>query len=289
MVMKRSAIYFCFCLAQVLLFSVFPYSTERQQDDFSERVKVLLREIGNQLLLSDNDSTSLVLPVKKTEDSKYRLSFQNQLAIVPDSLVSIVKHNFQKLELPKHYRIEVVKCNDNLVVYSYQMSADAESTIIPCLGRLLPRDCYSIELYFIKKDSYGFSEKNIAYSLIAMSFGVLAFFFFKRKKSSIEDAHKGRFIKVGSFHFYAEQNKLIKKKIEISLSKKECELLEIFVANKNQIVKRDELTKRVWEDNGVFVGRSLDTYISKLRKKLKPDDSIRLINVHGVGYKLEVS
>jgi len=46
--------------------------------------------------------------------------------------------------------------------------------------------------------------------------------------------------------------------------------------------------KKVWEDNGVFVGRSLDTYISKLRKKLKDDDSIKLTNVHGVGYKLEV-
>ena len=65
--------------------------------------------------------------------------------------------------------------------------------------------------------------------------------------------------------------------------------MAIFVANPNQIIKRDELTKRVWEDNGVIVGRSLDTYISKLRKKLKDDDTIKLINVHGVGYKLEIS
>ncbi len=78
-------------------------------------------------------------------------------------------------------------------------------------------------------------------------------------------------------------------KIEINLSKKECELLEILVANSNQIVKRDELTKRIWEDNGVIVGRSLDTYISKLRKKLKDDESIKITNVHGVGYKLEIN
>ena len=76
---------------------------------------------------------------------------------------------------------------------------------------------------------------------------------------------------------------------EINLSKKECELLAIFVVNPNQIIKRDELTKRVWEDHGVFVGRSLDTYISKLRKKLKDDKTIKFTNVHGVGYKLEVS
>ena len=81
---------------------------------------------------------------------------------------------------------------------------------------------------------------------------------------------------------------MVKQAIEISLSKKECELLAIFIDSPNQIIKRDELTKRVWEDNGVFVGRSLDTYISKLRKKLKDDTSIKLTNIHGVGYKLEI-
>ena len=81
----------------------------------------------------------------------------------------------------------------------------------------------------------------------------------------------------------------MKQTEEISLSKKECELLEIFVAHPNQIIKRDELTKKVWEDHGVFVGRSLDTYISKLRKKLQDDSSIKITNVHGVGYKLELN
>lgn len=95
--------------------------------------------------------------------------------------------------------------------------------------------------------------------------------------------------KFGSFQFYPDQNKLIKEAQEITLSKKECEILQIFVANPNQIIKREELTKKVWEDNGVFVGRSLDTYISKLRKKLKGDDSIKLTNVHGVGYRLDLN
>ena len=94
--------------------------------------------------------------------------------------------------------------------------------------------------------------------------------------------------KIGEFKFYPEQNKLIIQPTEIALSKKECELLKILIEKPNQIVKRDELTKRVWEDHGVVVGRSLDTYISKLRKKLKADNSIKITNVHGVGYKLEI-
>jgi DNA-binding response OmpR family regulator len=119
-------------------------------------------------------------------------------------------------------------------------------------------------------------------------FGFLCYIFYKRKSSEKSIEINSNFITGGSFTFYPEQNKLMQKTKEISLSKKECELLEIFVANPNKIIKREELTKKVWEDNGVFVGRSLDTYISKLRKKLKDDESIQLINIHGVGYKLEI-
>ena len=118
---------------------------------------------------------------------------------------------------------------------------------------------------------------------------VLGIVFYKNKSKNSVKSNNDNYASIGSFQFYPELNKLLKQAIEISLSKKECELLEIFVANPNQIIKREELEKRVWEDNGVVVGRSLDTYISKLRKKLKEDDSIKLVNVHGVGYKLEVS
>ena len=111
----------------------------------------------------------------------------------------------------------------------------------------------------------------------------------KRKVHSEQKTNTLEYERLGSFRFYPDQNKLVKEAEEINLSKKECELLSIFIMRPNEIIKRDELTKRVWEDNGVIVGRSLDTYISKLRKKLKDDTNIKLTNVHGVGYKLEVN
>ncbi|MBV1924661.1 MAG: winged helix-turn-helix domain-containing protein, partial [Flavobacteriaceae bacterium] len=117
---------------------------------------------------------------------------------------------------------------------------------------------------------------------------ILTILLFKKKQLSKTQEGDSNYALIGLYKFYPEQNKLIKEALEISLSKKECELLAIFVAQPNQIIKRDELTKRVWEDKGVIVGRSLDTYISKLRKKLNEDDSIKLTNVHGVGYKLEI-
>lgn len=257
-------------------------------DVFSEKVKVSLREVGNQLLLANKDSTSLVLPIVELGKGKYELSFQEQLPMEPSHLVSILKDNFQKIELPDDYRVEVVRCKDDEVAYSYEMSSNQESVIIPCAGRFIPISCYEIDVRFTKRRALSFNRQLLLYLLILIVVvSLLDFVINKRKKPHSSEEGRTKYT-IGSFYFFPEQNKLVKAATEINLSKKECELLAIFVSNPNQIVKRDELTKKVWEDNGVFVGRSLDTYISKLRKKLKDDDSIKIANVHGVGYKLEI-
>ncbi|MEE9363512.1 MAG: winged helix-turn-helix domain-containing protein [Cellulophaga sp.] len=257
--------------------------------DFSEEVKVALRNVGHQLLLANDDATSLVQPVLALENSKYQLSFQKDLIIEPDNLVKLIKNSFQKADLPPYYLTEVVQCKDQEVGYSYQIELTDEKGIIPCQGRLLPKACYKIQVRFTKPLEK--SSTTSMYLIYAVLFGgliVLILIIYKKKTTRATKTNDTAYMAIGRFKFYPEQNKLIREATEISLSKKECELLAIFVAQPNQIIKRDELTKKVWEDNGVIVGRSLDTYISKLRKKLKDDDSIKLTNVHGVGYKLEI-
>ena len=276
----------------IILSSIWMLSNPRDNNNgFSEKVKIALRDAGNQLLLANQDSTSLVLPVIALEQSKYELSFQNKLSLEPDSLVSIIKKSLKKLDLPEHYRVEVIQCLDEEVAYSYEMLYAEEKSIIPCKGRVLPESCYEVEVSFTEKKVSFFSRKRVLYGFLFIASFILLveFLLHKRKHTALPNESNGKYNRIGSFKFYPEQNKLIKEAIEINLSKKECELLAIFIANPNQIIKRDELTKKVWEDNGVFVGRSLDTYISKLRKKLKADNSIKLTNVHGVGYKLEIT
>jgi two-component system OmpR family response regulator len=71
------------------------------------------------------------------------------------------------------------------------------------------------------------------------------------------------------------------------LTTKEARLLKMLVQHKGQVVERDVIMKTIWEDDGYFVARSMDVFISKLRKYLAPDSSIAIKNVHGVGYRLE--
>lgn len=287
--MTRQRIYLYGGLAIAVFFIWMFSDSDKKNEAFSESVKIALRDVGNQLLLSNQDSTSLVLPVKALGKSKYKLSFQQQLSFLPNRLVSIVDSSFQKAALPKHYIVEVIQCTDREVAYSYEKSEEEDKSIVPCAGRLLPENCYTIEVRFDERP-VSFFRSNMLFIILFLGIaGVFIIDFYKTKQAELIKGSKNNYTKIGSFHFYPDQNKLVKEAVEISLSKKECELLAIFIANPNQIIKRDELTKKVWEDHGVFVGRSLDTYISKLRKKLQEDDSIKITNVHGVGYKLDTS
>jgi hypothetical protein len=287
--MNKGTLYSFSGLAIILLIGSSFSAQKKNSIDFSERVKISLREVGNQLLLSNNDSTSLVLPVIELKKGSYKLSFDKTLSFEPSNVVSIVDSSFSKSNLPKDYRVEVLQCEDQEVAYSYEFNSNIERTITPCAGRIAPESCYIIFVKFTNQKSTFFGTQTLVYTIVLgiLLFLIIKFYRSRKKITSIDN--KGNYETIGSFQFYPEQNKLVKQAIEINLSKKECELLEIFVANPNQIIKRDELEKRVWEDNGVFVGRSLDTYISKLRKKLKDDDTVKLINIHGVGYKLEVN
>ncbi len=290
--MKSNRIFVLGLLA-IIFFIFWGCSKENTEtEDFSEIVKIALRDVGNELLLSNQDGQSLVRPVVALEKSKFVLSFESDFSILPDNLVAIVKNSFQKAELPQKYRVAVIQCSDGEVAYSYQVKMDTEKDIIPCSGRFLPTNCYTIEVHFIHRKASFLGAQTPLYTAILVFIGLLIAFVYRKKKANKELAAGEEidipYIALGSFNFYQDQNKLVKAAVEIGLSKKECELLSILVAHPNQVITRDELTKRIWEDNGVIVGRSLDTYISKLRKILKEDDTLKITNVHGVGYKLEI-
>ena len=91
-------------------------------------------------------------------------------------------------------------------------------------------------------------------------------------------------------NYYLDLDNLILKtdNKKVQLTQKEADILALFANNQNALLKRDYILKAIWEDDGYFVGRSLDVFVSKLRKHFKEDMSIKIRNVHGSGYKFEV-
>ncbi len=100
----------------------------------------------------------------------------------------------------------------------------------------------------------------------------------KNKESSI--------YKLGNFSFDTQKQLLIIGEKQTKLTTKENELLALLCSHANEILQRDFALKTIWIDDNYFNARSMDVYITKLRKHLKDDPQIEIINIHGKGYKL---
>ncbi|MBS2097798.1 response regulator transcription factor RprY [Carboxylicivirga linearis] len=94
------------------------------------------------------------------------------------------------------------------------------------------------------------------------------------------------FYQLGKFKFDTQKQQLINDENIIKLTTKESELLKLLCTNANKVLERNFALKTIWVDDNYFNARSMDVYITKLRKHLKDEPSVEIINVHGKGYKL---
>jgi DNA-binding winged helix-turn-helix (wHTH) protein len=94
---------------------------------------------------------------------------------------------------------------------------------------------------------------------------------------------------IGKFLFDVKNQRLLSGSAIISLTDKECKILELLNKSFGDLISRETLMQEIWINEGVITGRSLDMFVSKLRKKLSTDPELRITNVHGRGYRLEVS
>ena len=97
-----------------------------------------------------------------------------------------------------------------------------------------------------------------------------------------------KIVKLGIFSFDTENFTLTSPTTKQTLTKKEAMILRTLFRFKNQLLARDIILNTVWGQDDYFVGRSLDVFITKLRKYLKEDSTIQITNVHGVGFKFEL-
>ena len=110
----------------------------------------------------------------------------------------------------------------------------------------------------------------------------------RRSKYSIIQNDVPEIFHIGNIVFDYSNYTLRTSEGERRLTKKEAEVLRLLCINKNQIVKREVALKNIWGDDDYFMGRSMDVYITKLRKFLKADENVNIVNIPRTGFKLEV-
>jgi hypothetical protein len=283
--MKTKVVFMVLLIMVVIVLSA--GSLNMLNTGFSESRKMLvMRSIGHELLASSGDSTSRVMPVRKLDEQTFLIEFENNFSFFPDSLIEVIHRTLLKSEFPAQYAVHVMSCTDRSIVYGYEMTA--QENLTPCRSRKQPSGCYAVQITF-SKPFIPYNQTLLGGVALAglVVIGVVAVGFNrKNKKPVVPDTED--FVAIGSYKFYP-QNGLLKHAEEtLELSRKETTLLKLFAENPNQLLLRDRLLKEVWEDEGVITGRSLDMFVSKLRKKLHHDSGVNLVNVHGKGYRLEV-
>ena len=262
--------------------------TGNDKFDISRR-EVLLRKIGDELLLQSGDSTSRVLPVEKISENEYRIRFENDLTFQTDSLVKTTGRLLVKDPLTRDYVVNVLNCGNAGVAYGFAISGNKKDDIVACKGRKQPRACYTIDIKF---KPTGMNTAKKGYILGGLSFLAFVGFMFLRPVKSrrvVPDGQNTSVFTLGSVLFDAKNRRLIIKGQTTDLTGTETRLLLIFALSPNKTIERSRLQKEIWEDEGVIVGRSLDMFISKLRKKLEPDPNINIVVIRSKGYRLEIS
>lgn len=252
------------------------------------RKEILLRKIGHELLLQSSDSTSRVLPVKKIAENEYQISFEKAFTFQSDLLVNTTQRLLATNPLTDDYVVNVLNGDRTSVVYGFAISKNKKDNIVACKGRLQPKALYSIDIKFKPTD---INTAKKGYLLGSLPFIALVGFIFLRSvkphSTPANNQPTGTFV-FGSASFDPKQQQLIINNETIDLTGTETRLLLIFASSPNQIIARSRLQKEIWEDEGVIVGRSLDMFISKLRKKLEPAPDSKIVVIRGKGYKLEV-
>jgi len=290
----------------LILLSLFSIAGHAMDSELTEsRIKVALREVGHALLISSGDSISEVLPVVR-EGNTYTVSFEAEFQFKPEELVVTMMAALRKAQVFEDYLVEVLHCTSGEVAYSYEFRRESTENI-SCSKRETAKACYTVKVLFLEGalPPYISSDTNTTAStesrigtraeseesllipiLIALALcGIgLGFFLFTRKKKQ-PDEDRTDLLHLGDYRFDKRNMTLYYKEEKTDLTSKEADLLYLLYQSENQVLERDTLLNIIWGDQGDYVGRTLDVFMSKLRKKLAYDTKLKIVNIRGIGYK----
>ncbi len=262
-----------------------------QDTQFKNRVNLALRQTGHQLLLSQQDSTSTIAPVEYRAASSFLLPLNG--AFNYDTLPALLKQAFEDYCILEPYEVLVLSCETGIPFLGYNSRAlNGES--IACIGRDQKENCADIFVQFSQK-AYSppspLPPTKKAPALVWLLLPIVAglgFFLFKKVAAKPNEALVNDHLQLGQYSFDPKNQRLHFGDEIFDLTFRENKLLHFFASRPNEVLNRTDILAAVWEEEGVLVGRSLDVFISRLRKLLKQDPSVQIKNIHGVGYRLSI-
>ncbi len=279
------------------LFIASSFAKHSDHDLRAKQTNIIIREMGHRLLQQAGDRTSRILPVTETKEGTFQLAFEHRLVFDHDSLIALSQSLLTKTQFPSGYTVTVHDCTDGEIVYGFQINSIVPD-ILACEGRIQPGGCYIIEFTF--PDFYETARNYPLIGLVGtgiLMLSAVALLIGRFGKSAASVSHLEHTaikepvpepLTLGKFLFDTKNQHLLLGSEVVSLTDKECRILELLHINFGELTSRETLMQ-IWLSEGIIIGRSLDMFISKLRKKLSSDPELSITNVHGKGYKLEIT
>jgi DNA-binding response OmpR family regulator len=175
-----------------------------------------------------------------------------------------------------------------LLGYNYQDFS--QNNDLTCGNREPSSDCRNIQVTFL--DTATAQQQFPLAGWFFTCILAIGLFYLSQKivanTKNTNEANENTFTSFGQSRFDFTNQVLICGTITHTLTYREAKLLNLFAQHQNLVLERSFILENVWADEGILVGRSLDMFVSRLRKMLRDDASIQLIAVHGVGYRLEI-
>jgi DNA-binding winged helix-turn-helix (wHTH) protein len=258
--------------------------------------------VGHQVLLSLGDSSSRVLPIEKKGEDKYQIRFENEFAFNPESIASVIDSVITATKIASNYIVQFESCETNQIVHAYEVGKTVNENVLSCETRNQPKACYNLLITILKPSTAALSVELVAnrdynltdkYIVLVILLAcvllpmILVPLLLNRKTKSKTSVDQN-IISIGQYRFNKRKMELWFEDQRVELTSKECDLLQLLCDSTNNTVGRETILKMVWGDDGDYVGRTLDVFISKLRKKLEGDSNIKIANIRGVGYKLVI-
>lgn len=251
----------------------------------SEKINLALRRTAHHLLTAAGDSTSRIPPVQQTEPGTWLIRLEHTFDY--NRLPVLLQESFDRHGIHRPYDVAVLRCLDNELQLGYNALDYARDSTVPCGGRDMDADCYNLQVTF----AYTPPKQGLLWTLLLSSMALAgAWFFLKKRRPALVAAAPADTpgLVFGKSALDVANLLLICDGVRHELTYREAKLMNLFAANPNQLLERAYILQQVWADEGILVGRSVDVFVSRLRKMLRDDPSVRIVAVHGVGYRMEV-
>lgn len=261
---------------------------------FAQKVNLALRRTAHHLLAERGDSTSRIQPVQQVDGHTFAIRLERPFEY--GRLPALLQESFAVHAINSNYDVAILDCATQELQLGYNFLDLTQKHEVPCGGRQQGRGCYTLQVAFTALPDA--PQPTSVWWLVGLG-GLMVSVFYGARHWSVRTQHIRKVesslgnnvapLQVGQFRFDFTNQLLLSDTSQQKLTYREAKLLHLFAVNPNRLLEREFILKSVWEDEGVFVGRSVDVFVSRLRKLIQEDPTLRIVAVHGVGYRLEVS